>query len=95
VRLRFTHAEGLAAKDNAPLTGFAIAGADKKFVWADAKVDGNCVVVSSAKVPAPVAVRYAWGDNPECNLINAAGLPASPFRTDEWPLPGVAKKTAE
>ena len=91
-RLSFTHADGLAAKDHAPLTGFAIAGADKKFVWADAKVEGGGIVVGSAQVPAPVAVRYAWEDNPACNLINAAALPASPFRTDDWPVFGVAKK---
>jgi sialate O-acetylesterase len=75
---------GLAAKDG-PLRGFAIAGADKKFVWADARIDGDAVVVSSPDVPDPVAVRYAWADNPVCNLYNEAGLPASPFRTDDWP----------
>lgn len=75
---------GLVAKGH-KLTGFAIAGPDKKFVWADAKIDGNDVIVWSSKVPAPVAVRYAWANNPECNLYNAAGLPATPFRTDDWP----------
>ncbi|MCW1914606.1 hypothetical protein OJ996_13545 [Luteolibacter sp. GHJ8] len=75
---------GLVAKGG-PLKGFAIAGADKKFVWADAKIDGINVVVSSAQVPAPVAVRYAWAANPEANLFNQEGLPAGPFRTDEWP----------
>ena len=64
--------------------GFAIAGADKKFVWADAKVVGDTVVVSSPQVKTPVAVRYAWANNPDCNLVNKAGLPASPFRTDKW-----------
>ncbi len=54
-------------------------------VWADAKIDGDKVVVSSNKVSAPVAVRYAWADNPVCNLYNAEELPASPFRTDSWP----------
>lgn len=68
----------------APL-GFAIAGSDKKFYWADAEIIGNSVVVSSNKVKNPVAVRYAWANNPICNLINDAGLPASPFRTDDWP----------
>ncbi|MCK9588069.1 MAG: sialate O-acetylesterase [Terrimicrobiaceae bacterium] len=67
------------------LEGFAICGEDKKWVWADAKIDGNTVVVSSEKVPAPAAVRYAWADNPTCNLYNGAGLPASPFRTDDFP----------
>jgi sialate O-acetylesterase len=75
---------GLAARDGGKLTGFAIAGADKKFVWADARIVGDTVVVSSPAVPAPVAVRYAWAFNPPCNLVNKAGLPASPFRTDDW-----------
>jgi sialate O-acetylesterase len=68
-----------------PLEGFAICGEDKKWFWADAKIDGDTVVVSSDKVPVPVAVRYAWADNPTCNLFNGAGLPASPFRTDDFP----------
>ena len=66
------------------LEGFAVCGEDKKWVWADAKIHGKTVVVSSDKVPAPVAVRYAWADNPTCNLYNSAGLPASPFRTDDF-----------
>jgi sialate O-acetylesterase len=85
VRVRFTHAEGLTAKDGAP-RNFAVAGADKKFVWAEAKVEGDAVVLSSPEVPQPVAVRYAWVDNPSgCNLYNASGLPAAPFRTDDGP----------
>lgn len=64
------------------LTGFAIAGPDQKFVWADAKIVGNTIVISSEKVKAPVAVRYGWARNPACNLYNKEGLPASPFRTD-------------
>ena len=76
---------GLVAGPDEPLKGFAIAGADRKFVWADAKIDGDSVVVSSDEVSAPVAVRYAWADNPVCNLYNKEGLPASPFRTDDWP----------
>jgi sialate O-acetylesterase len=71
--------DGLKA---APLQGFAIAGADKKFVWADARIEGNTVVVSSPQVRQPVAVRYAWANNPVATLYNAAGLPALPFRTD-------------
>ncbi|HPD15291.1 MAG TPA: sialate O-acetylesterase [Planctomycetota bacterium] len=63
--------------------GFAIAGEDLKFVWAEARIDGETVVVSSPKVEKPVAVRYAWGNNPICNLYNKADLPACPFRTDE------------
>ncbi|HWB00403.1 MAG TPA: sialate O-acetylesterase [Pirellulales bacterium] len=75
--------EGLKAKDG-KLRGFAIAGADKKFVWADARIDGSSVIVSSDMVPQPVAVRYAWADNPVWSLENADGLPATPFRTDDW-----------
>ena len=82
--LTFDHVGGgLAAKGGKPV-GFAIAGADKQFVWADATIDGKTVIVSSDKVKAPAAVRYAWSINPACNLYNAAGLPASPFRTDSW-----------
>ena len=70
-----------------PLKGFAIAGADRKWHVADARIDGTQVVVSSPEVPEPVAVRYAFHGAPECNLYNRAGLPASPFRTDDWPCP--------
>lgn len=78
---------GLVAKGGEPLKRFAIAGSDKKYVWGDARIEGKTVVVSSPKVPEPVAVRYAWDMNPDgCNLFNAAGLPASPFRTDDWKL---------
>jgi sialate O-acetylesterase len=67
------------------LKRFAIAGADKKWVWADAVIEKDTVVVSSPDVPNPVAVRYAFSGNPEgCNLYNKEGLPASPFRTDDW-----------
>ena len=55
----------------------------QKFLWAQAKIDGDSVVVSSDKVAAPKAVRYGWADNPDCNLYNKANLPASPFRTDD------------
>ena len=75
---------GLVAKGE-KVEGFAIAGADKKFVWADAKIDGDRVVVSSPTVKNPVAVRYAWATNPKCNVYNQAGIPASPFRTDDGP----------
>jgi len=86
VILSFDHVgSGLVAKGGGPLKGFAIAGEDRKFVWADAKIEADTVVVSSDKVPRPVAVRYAWADNPVCNLYNKEGLPASPFRTDDWP----------
>lgn len=84
VVLTFTNAgSGLVAKGDT-LKCFAIAGPDKQFVWAKAKIENNTVVVWNEKVPNPVAVRYAWADNPEgANLYNAEGLPASPFRTDE------------
>jgi sialate O-acetylesterase len=77
---------GPAVEDkSAKLTQFAIAGEDKKWVWAEAVIDGTSVVVSSPSVPAPVAVRYAFAGNPlGCNLYNKAGLPASPFRSDTW-----------
>ena len=85
VRIRFSQVGGgLAAKDSEPLKGFAIAGADRKFVWADARIDNGMVVISSPDVANPLAVRYAWADNPVCNLCNKEGLPASPFRTDDW-----------
>jgi sialate O-acetylesterase len=78
----FTHTGGgLAAKGGA-LKGFAIAGDDGHFVWADAKIDGDKVIVQSAQVPSPLAVRYAWADFPDCDLFNKANLPAAPFRTD-------------
>jgi sialate O-acetylesterase len=74
-----------AIADAAHLHWFQIAGADQKFVDADAKIVGDTVVVSSAQVPTPVAVRYAWDDYPNtANLYNSAGLPAAPFRTDHW-----------
>ncbi len=99
VLLSFDHAEGLCTTDSAnakagPLLGFAVAGADKVFHVAKARIEGKTVVAWSEKVPQPVAVRYAWANNPVCNLYNAAGLPASPFRTDTWGL-GEAKAAAE
>ena len=77
---------GLMATGGEELHSFAIAGADGKFVWAEARIEGSGkVVVWSDQVPHPVAVRYAWADNPEsANLYNQEGLPASPFRTDDW-----------
>jgi sialate O-acetylesterase len=75
----------LKTGDGGILRGFAIAGADRKFHWADARISGSSVIVSSPRVSRPVAVRYAWADNPDCNLQDSSGLPASPFRTDDWP----------
>ena len=96
IRLTFKQlGGGLAATGGAALRGFAIAGDDRKFVWATAEIDGDTVVVSSDKVQQPVAVRYAWADSPECNLYNKAGLPASPFRTDDWPGITAKKRMAE
>lgn len=86
VRLQFEFADGLKASDSKPLSQFAIAGKDKKFIWANAAIEGNEVIVYHDDVPEPAAVRYAWADNPAgCNLTNASELPASPFRTDDWP----------
>jgi len=74
---------GLIVKGGGKLTQFAIAGADKHYVWADAVIEGDKVIVSSKDVPNPKYVRYAWADNPEgANLYNAEGMPASPFTTD-------------
>jgi len=85
IRIAFKHTDGgLKTNDGQPLKGFAIAGLDHKFHWADAKIEGNDIVVSSKEIVFPVAVRYAWANNPSCNLYNGAGLPASPFRTDDW-----------
>jgi sialate O-acetylesterase len=86
VRLTFKHVgSGLTTPDNEPLKGFAVAGEDRKFVWADAKIDSDAVIVSSSQIAKPVAVRYAWAANPDCNLCNKEGLPAPSFRTDDWP----------
>jgi sialate O-acetylesterase len=86
IRIHFKHVDGgLVAKGGEGLTGFAIAGEDRKFVWAEAVIEGETVVVSSPEAARPAAARYAWADNPACNLYNRAGLPASPFRTDDWP----------
>jgi sialate O-acetylesterase len=76
---------GLEARGGS-LKGFAIAGEDKKFVWADARIEGNKVIVSSPSVPEPKAVRYGWADFPVVNLFNKEGLPATPFRTDDWEM---------
>ncbi|MCB9850018.1 MAG: hypothetical protein H6817_04865 [Phycisphaerales bacterium] len=96
IRLSFDHiGSGLVARGG-PLKQFAIAGADQKFHWAAATIEGDTIVVSTPEVTSPVAVRYAWASNPEgCNLYNKEGLPASPFRTDDWPLLSDGKRTVK
>ena len=89
----------LRAFDVTEVKGFAICGADKVWEWATAKIVGqDRVEVTSDKVPSPIAVRYAWADNPVCNLYSADGLPVTPFRTDDFDMktkpkaPAVAAK---
>jgi sialate O-acetylesterase len=90
--IRFLYiGDGLAARGES-LKGFSIAGADRKFRWANAQIEGEEVVVSNPDVPSPVAVRYAWANSPECNLYNKNRLPASPFRTDDWPVESTGKR---
>ncbi len=88
VTLQFDHVgSGLRTFDVNQPRGFAIAGEDRRFVWANARmVDRQTIEVWSDDVPQPVAVRYAWGDNPVCNVQTGDGLPLTPFRTDDWPL---------
>ena len=85
--LSFDHVgSGLTTNNGEPLRGFVIAGPDRKFRWAKAEISGDRIIVSESKVTEPLAVRYAWDENPYwANLTNAEGLPASPFRTDDWP----------
>ena len=86
VRVAYTHVgKGLAFRHGDKLQGFAVAGEDRRFVWADAVIDGDTVIVSSDKVEKPAAVRYGWAANlPWANLFNKDGLPAVSFRTDSW-----------
>ncbi len=93
VRLQFKHvADGLVAEGDGPLRDFLIAGEDQSFVSGNAVIDGQTIVVSSDEVAKPVAVRYGWRDDAEPNLFNTAGLPASPFRTDDFPLKTAAAR---
>jgi sialate O-acetylesterase len=85
VVVSFTHAKELTAKGG-ELKDFVIAGEDKQWQPAKARIEDGKVVVSSDAVPKPVAIRYAWKDNPEATLFNGAGLPATQFRTDDWPV---------
>lgn len=85
IRIQFHHVGGGLVSKNGPLVGFAICGVDRKFQWAEAELAGDSVLVSTPEIPEPIAVRYAWADHPRCNLYNKEGLPASPFRTDDFP----------
>jgi sialate O-acetylesterase len=100
IRVAFKHTDGglkivvspwvAPGSDKVPtdrLAAFTIAGADQKWFPAEARIDGDTVVVSSAQVPESVAVRYGWEESPPCNLYNKAGLPAATFRTDDWDVP--------
>ncbi len=84
LRLQFTHVAGGLVVHGPSLVGFEIAGEDQQFFPAEAKIEGNEVVLSSSRVAKPVAARYAWANDPQCNLYNKAGLPAPPFRSDDW-----------
>lgn len=86
--LRFVHANGGLVASGGALQGFAVAGEDRQWQPATARIEGDTVVVASPEVPRPVAARYAWGNFPTGNLYNGAGLPATPFRTDAWPAAG-------
>lgn len=82
--LNFKYNEGLKSSAGNSLKGFSIAGSDKVFHWAEARIENGTVVISSPNVKEPLSVRYNWADNPDGNLTNASGLPASSFRTDDW-----------
>jgi sialate O-acetylesterase len=98
IRLAFNDAgsglviDSIRHSGSTELKGFGIAGDDQTFVWAKAVIDGNTIIVYSDQIPDPAAVRYNWGDNPPGNLYNTEGLPASPFRTDNWAPPLTAQK---
>jgi sialate O-acetylesterase len=86
IRVSFANAtSALVTVDGAAPKGFMLAGADRAWHWADARIDGDSVIVSSPDVSLPVAVRYGWADDPPNTLRNQADLPAAPFRTDDWP----------
>jgi len=93
LRLHFAHTDGGLVAKGGPLGEFSVAGDDGKWAWADARIEGDTVVVSSPAVPHPVNVRYAWQSNPAATLFNGAGFPAGPFRTDHLPL--VTQKAGE
>ena len=85
MKIHFDHTDGgLVVKGDKP-GEFSMAGVDHKWYWADARIEGDTIIVSSPSVPNPVAVRYAWQSFPTATMYNGAGLPAVPFRTDDWP----------
>jgi sialate O-acetylesterase len=90
LELRFNNTTGGLVAKGGRLEEFSVAGKDHKWQWADARLDGDSIVVSSPLVAEPEAARYAWQGNPKATLFNGAGLPAAPFRTDDWP--GVTDK---
>lgn len=90
LRLTFDHAEGLTLREGGK--GFALCGEDRKWVWAEVRVEGTDVIVQAETVSKPVAVRYAWSDNPVASLFNGANLPAAPFRTDDFPAISLKRK---
>lgn len=93
IRVRFRDVGGgLTTRDGGPLKTFVIAGPERKFLPAAAEIQDDTVFVANPQVSEPMAVRYAWADNPEANLYNGAGLPAVPFRTDNWPGVTTAKR---
>jgi sialate O-acetylesterase len=85
LKLHFVHTDGGLKVHGDKLAEFSVAGADRVWHWAEARIDGDSIVVSSPDVPEPEAARYAWQANPAATLYNGAGLPAVPFRTDDWP----------
>lgn len=95
VHIQFTNATKLKTSDGAEVAGFTIAGEDRKFYWANARIVRNEVIVSCIYVPKPVSVRYGWANNPYVNLVNEEGLPAFPFRTDDWPGITIANSVKE
>jgi sialate O-acetylesterase len=85
LRLRFRNTDGGLVSRGAAPGEFSVAGADRRWYWAEARIEGDSVIVSSPRLRDPVAARYAWQSNPAASLFNGAGLPALPFRTDDWP----------
>jgi sialate O-acetylesterase len=85
IRIHFRNATGLRTREGGAPQHVAIAGLDKKFVWAQSIIEGESLIVWHPEIAQPLSVRYAWAENPDtCNLVNAVDLPASPFRTDSW-----------